>query len=53
MKSGINDTKRSPQAARLGLHMAGKSDRQIAYFLLDALTLHGRGDLERILGILG
>lgn len=53
MKSGLNYTKRSPQAGRLAQHMNGKSDRQIAYFFLDALTLHGRGDLERILGILG
>ncbi len=52
MQTGVGYTTKSPKNATLKAAFSGKSTRQIANFFLDALTIHGRDDLERILAIL-
>lgn len=52
LKTGLQYTSRSARYHFLKDKMSGKSTKQLAYWFLDALMIHGRGDLERIINIL-
>jgi hypothetical protein len=52
MKSGVNYTTRSSKTSLVKERLLGASNREAAYWFLDALTFHGRGDIERIINVL-
>lgn len=52
MKSGSTYTRKSRYSSLVGTTIANQSDRENAYLFLDALTIHGRSDIERIINVL-
>jgi hypothetical protein len=52
MRAGVQHTIRSPQHGLLNNHLAFQNDGTLASWFLDALTMHGRDDVLRILTVL-
>jgi hypothetical protein len=50
MKAGLIYPKQSSELSLLKMNLASKNDREIAYLFLDALTIHGNKDCNRIVG---